>query len=749
MQNDLSPGTVDDSILRIERAYDDVGRLATLSSFDAATGGDVVNQIAYEYDGWGNVSASQQAHDGAVSTGTPAVEYAYADGAVDGQAKYVRLSSMTYPNGRILRYEYSSGLDDSISRLSLLADDSGGSVGTHLEEYSYLGLGTIVKLAHPETGFDLSYIKRTGESDGDAGDQYTGLDRFGQITDQRWMDSSGNASDRFQYGYDRDGNPLYKNNLLSSANSELYHADGAANGYDPLNRLTDFQRGTLSDANSDGIPDTVTTATRSQTWDLDALGNWDGINTDGTNESRTHNKQNQLTQKGSATLAFDNNGNTTTDENGRTLVYDAWNHLMAYKNGQSTLSAYAYDALSRRILENGATARHLYYTAQWQVIEERLGGVCRVQQVWSPIYVDALLLRDRDSDSNGSLEERLYAQRDANFNITALMGVDGLVKLRVVYDPYGLASFLTSAWASGSDSYQLQYRHQGGRWDGTSGLYYFRNRDLSATLGRWMEEDLLGWVDGANLYGYERIAPVAASDPSGLFELDDHESITRIGLRRAGLRFQQSWHLDRIQSANARVDTMEFLNDSLHAQNDGFIGVLHDLMVDIKNEQCKDYMLEDGANSVLRPIGRALHVLQDFYTHTDWIDGGTPALLDLYRRNGDQELYQRGTTHITHPSTLRLDWIELGSTREIKNVEFYGGVGGFISDVFGDPHNKYNADGENCGRTYRKVNKSWIGVPKAYSRAKDRAKDQTGGFLTWAQAHMSACCRLKLFGSTD
>jgi hypothetical protein len=32
---------------------------------------------------------------------------------------------------------------------------------------------------------DVTYIKQTGESNGDAGDQYTGLDRFGRIVDQR------------------------------------------------------------------------------------------------------------------------------------------------------------------------------------------------------------------------------------------------------------------------------------------------------------------------------------------------------------------------------------------------------------------------------------------------------------------------------------------------------------------------------------------------------------------------------------
>ena len=141
---------------------------------------------------------------------------------------------------------------------------------------AYLGLSTVVKRAHPQPGVDLTYIKQSGESNGDAGDQYTGLDRFNRIVDQRWIKTSdGSHTDRFQYGYDRNGNRLYEKNLVDATFSELYHANGASAGYDSLNQLTEFQRGTLSDANSDGIPDTVTTATRSQAWDFDALGNFD------------------------------------------------------------------------------------------------------------------------------------------------------------------------------------------------------------------------------------------------------------------------------------------------------------------------------------------------------------------------------------------------------------------------------------------------------------------------------------------
>ena len=63
---------------------------------------------------------------------------------------------------------------------------------------------------------------------------------------------------------------------------------------------------------------------------------------------------------------------------------------------------HTYDALGRRLTEQTATAtRHLYYSADWQVLEERVGGAPYAWYVWSPVYVDALVLR-------GRVGERLY-----------------------------------------------------------------------------------------------------------------------------------------------------------------------------------------------------------------------------------------------------------------------------------------------------------------------------------------------------
>jgi RHS repeat-associated protein len=471
----------------------------------------VVNQVKREFNGLGQLTSEWQEHAGAVTGSSPRVQYAYS--AMAGGANHSRLTAVTYPSGYVLTSTYSTdfgGVDDRISRLSWVSDPGGV-----LESYWYLGAGTVAIRNRPVLWAQLTYVKQSGEADGDAGDQYTGLDRFGRVVDQRWLRTSdGTHTDRFGYGYDRDGNRLYRDNLVNDDFDELYHANGAANGYDPLNQLSEFRRGPLSDTNSDGIPDTVSTASRSQVWTPDAAGNFDAVSTNGTAQTRTHNRQNEVTAVSGATSpTFDPNGNTTRDEAGTTYAYDAWGRVV----GVNGSTRYAYDALSRRVKEGD---RALYYTADWQVVEERESGLAVVRLVWGKGYVDALVLRDRDADGNAGngLEERLWVQQDANWNVTALVTVTGAVAERFAYDPYGVRAVLAANWSGQTGSnYAWVYGHQGGRLDTLTGAYHFRHRDLLASLMRWNRPDPIGFPAGdVNLYRFIAGNPLRLTDPSGL-----------------------------------------------------------------------------------------------------------------------------------------------------------------------------------------------------------------------------------------
>ena len=162
---------------------------------------------------------------------------------------------------------------------------------------------------------------------GDAGDQYTGLDWFGRIADQRWINGSNTDVDRYQYAYDRDGNRLYKDNKVLTSLSEVYT-------YDSLNQLASYKLGTLNS----GKTDVTGSPANSQSWDYDAVGNWDSITTNSTTQTRTANKQNEITTvSGATTPTYDSNGNLTTDENNYRFVYDAWNRVVQVKNSSNVV----------------------------------------------------------------------------------------------------------------------------------------------------------------------------------------------------------------------------------------------------------------------------------------------------------------------------------------------------------------------------------------------------------------------------
>ncbi len=188
-------------------------------------------------------------------------------------------------------------------------------------------------------------------------------------------------------------------------------------------------------------------------------------------------------------------------------------------SGGSTISSYQYDGLGRRISETkSGTTTDLYVSSADQVLEERVGGAATAQYVWSPVYVDALVLRDRDTDANGSLDERRWVQQDANWNVTALLDNSGAVVERYAYDPYGNFTIYDASWTSrSSSSYAWLYQHQGLRYDGGAGLYHARARDLSPSLGRWLQNDPAGFGAGdVDLYRAYGNGPTGALDPGGM-----------------------------------------------------------------------------------------------------------------------------------------------------------------------------------------------------------------------------------------
>ena len=108
----------------------------------------------------------------------------------------IRLTQRTYPGSRPVHYNAfttSAARNDAPSRLtSITHSRSSGAI----ESYLYLGLSTVIQRTQDETGMKLTYLQQISEPTADAGHPCTGLNRFGRIIDQRWINASG-AVDRY------------------------------------------------------------------------------------------------------------------------------------------------------------------------------------------------------------------------------------------------------------------------------------------------------------------------------------------------------------------------------------------------------------------------------------------------------------------------------------------------------------------------------------------------------------------------
>lgn len=345
------------------------------------------------------------------------------------------------------------------------------------------------------------------------------MDRFGRIVDQRWAKGASDL-DRVQHTYDRNSNRLTRDVTATGAPTTL----DEAYTYDGLDRLTKVNRGALA---SGTITDASATYTRN--WNLDALGNWPSLVTDAdgggagapTSQTRTHDARNRITTLAGASLTHDANGNLTSDgSTGKTYTYDAWNRLAKVTAGGLTIAVYEYDALGRQA-QSGVTTPtdKRWFSLRWQVLETRPADGKTTQQVWSPVYVDAMVCRDRDTDANGSLDERVYPLHDANFDVTALVDTSGTVVERFIYDRYGGFAVLDANWANDADGLSdvaWGNYYQGHPYDAPAGGTVARNRIPLHYLGRPLQADPTGYADGMSPYEWERSNPTGLLDPLGL-----------------------------------------------------------------------------------------------------------------------------------------------------------------------------------------------------------------------------------------
>ncbi len=426
---DFGQSSIDKSVLGLQYQYDALNHPILFQSMGPSDVNNVnldpktwvlKNSVQRIYNGFGQVTEEDQSSSGIISV----VKYGY-----DYSNNHSRLISMTYPDTSVLYYNYSdipgdvAGLDNSISRVSFLSD----SQGNHLEEYQYLGLSTVVTRGHTSNGSTLvlTYIKAPGDPIGDAGDNYTGLDRFGRVINQQWTLATAATQtapatttdlEHDQYGYDANSNVLYRDNLVyvdangKNSLSELYSNSNNGVSYDLLNHLAGFRIGelyaqpgtTTFNSISNGTEDT--SQRKNYYWDsqgnLQAIGSFDASNS----------------------LITPVNAVSQTAPSGN--IYDAWNRFIYATSSITTgvsntpndtaTSSYQYDALGRKIstVDKLPQLFNLSFTETQNFIYDVNGNVISdsVEQYFESIGGETLLntTTDRYVWSQAAAQTRLY-----------------------------------------------------------------------------------------------------------------------------------------------------------------------------------------------------------------------------------------------------------------------------------------------------------------------------------------------------